>query len=100
HEGEIASRSAAAGWPRIAAACDRRHLGKRITLDKAMARAPAVGLQVIPPAIAQVRAKVFKRVLGVDVDIHDFQTGLRLGGLGAGRLAKLDVHGTISSTSS
>ena len=58
-----------------------------------MARAPAIGLQIVPPPIAQVWAEILEGVLGVDVDVHDFEAGFRLGLLGAVGMPKLDVHG-------
>src|SRR5580704_10307246 len=57
-------------------------------------RARAVGLRVIPPAIAQVRPIILDRSFGMDVAVDDLQLGL---GAAVDFLAGFDVHGASSS---
>src|ERR1700730_13657965 len=95
HEAKIAARPAATGRPSITARRDRRHLGKRIAADIAMPRPPAIGLQIVPPPLAQMGAKILEGILRVDVYVHDFEAGFRLGWLGAVGLAELTVHGAV-----
>src|SRR5205807_5973943 len=71
HEIEIACRQSAARRPGIAPRRERLTLGIGKPLDVTVPLALPVGLQIIPPAIAQVWAQIFERALGVDVAIDD-----------------------------
>src|SRR5690242_5607258 len=61
HEIEVACGQSATGRPAIAPRGKRLTLGVRKALLKTLARAGAVGLDVIPPAIAQIGLEVLHR---------------------------------------
>ena len=64
HEVEIARRQAAAGRPGVAPRGERLALGIRKAFDVAVALTLAVGLQIVPPAIAEIRPQILERLLG------------------------------------
>src|SRR5262249_30931105 len=88
HEFEIARRHAAAGRPAVATRGERLALGIGKALEEALARARAEGLDVLPPALAQVRLEVLDRALGMDVDVGDLEARL----LPDLWFTQLDVH--------
>src|SRR5262249_45703239 len=88
HEFEIARRQAAAGRPAVAARGERLALGIGEALEEALARAGAEGLDVLPPALAEIRLEVLDRALGMDVDVGDLEAHF-LSDVG---LAQFDVH--------
>ena len=88
HKIEIARRQPAAGRPAIAARGLRLHLGIGKPRQVPLARARAVGLRMVPPALAEIGPQILERALRMDVDIEDLQAGL----LGHRRLAHFHVH--------
>src|SRR5262249_22544878 len=92
HEVEIARRQAAAGRPGVAPRGERLALGIRKAFDVAVALTLAVRLQIVPPAIAEIRPQILKRALGMDIAVED--TDARLAAvLGAAHgLPDLDIH--------
>ena len=71
HEVEIARRQSAAGRPGVAARRQRLALGIGKALDVAVALALPVGLQIVPPAIAEIGPQILERALGMDVAVDD-----------------------------
>jgi len=88
HEIEVAGRQAATRRPGIPARGQRLALGIGKALGETLAAARSIGLQMIPPALAQKRPQILHRCLGMNVDIDD--GGARL--LLAEQLPGLDVH--------
>src|SRR5262249_15819489 len=95
HEIEIARRQPAAGRPRVAARRLRGGLGKRIAFRVGVALAHPVGLQVLPPAFAQMRPQLLQPQLRMEGAVDDLDLG---GARPEGRL-ELHVHGRLSSDS-
>src|SRR5262249_14150901 len=79
----------------VAPRSKRRDFGKRIALGEAMPRPQPVGLQVVPPPVAQIGAQVVERILRMDIAIHDVQSGFRAGLPRVHRLPNLDVNGRL-----
>jgi hypothetical protein len=71
HEGKIARRQPTSGRPGIAPRRERLALGIRKALGKALPAAPAIGLQMVPPAGAEIGLEVLDGGLGMDIDIDD-----------------------------
>ena len=92
HEVEIARRQSAAGRPGVAPRRKRMALGIGKAFDVAVALTLPVGLQIIPPAIAEIGTQILERALGMDIAVEDADP--RLGP--DLWLPHLDVHGGCS----
>src|SRR3981081_968451 len=81
HEAEVARRQSAAGRPGVAPRCKRLALGIGKAFDVAVALALPVGLQIIPPAIAEIGTQILERALGMDIAVEnaDARLGPELG---------------------
>src|SRR6516164_4354438 len=92
HEVEIARRQAAAGRPGVAPRGERLALGIGKAFDVAVALTLAVGLQIVPPAIAEIGPQILERALGMDIAVEDADARLAavLGAMHG--LSHLDVH--------
>src|SRR5262249_3069958 len=70
-EVEAAAGQATVGRPGVAPRGLGLALGVGVALEIAGALALAVGLQIVPPAIAEIGPQILERVLGMDVAIDD-----------------------------
>ena len=71
HEVEVARRQSAAGRPGVAPRRKRLALGIGKAFDVAVALTLPVGLQIIPPAIAEIGTQILERALGMDIAVED-----------------------------
>src|SRR4029077_4427754 len=92
HEVEIACRKSAAGRPGVAPRRQRLALGIGKTLDVAVTLTLPVGLQIVPPAIAEIGTQVLERALGMDVAVEDADARLDAVLGAALRLPHLGAH--------
>src|SRR5262249_21531432 len=83
-----------AGRPGIAARRQRGDLRELIALGMPVPLADAVGVQILPPAVAQMRLELLVRDPGVEVAVDDLDLGL----LRPQRGLELHVHGRRSLT--
>src|SRR5215510_6170201 len=92
HEVEIARRQTAAGRPGVAPRGERLALGIGKAFDVAVTLTLAVGLQIVPPTIAEIGSQILERALGMDIAVEN--TDARLAAvLGATHgLPDLDIH--------
>src|SRR5215510_11088901 len=71
---------------------ERLALGIRKAFDVAVALTLAVGLQIVPPAIAEIGPQILKRALRMDIAIEDADARLAAVLGAAHGLPDLDIH--------
>ncbi len=93
HEVEVARGEPASGRPGVAPRGERLAFGIGKALHVAVALPLPVGLQIVPPALAEMGAQILERALGVDITVEhaDPHFGTEFG------LPDFHVHGVSSS---